>query len=987
MAFSASIRTRLAVTVSLGALLLSAAPALAQATPDEPTVVDDIIVTAQRREESAQDVPIAVSAFSAEALDNMKIDGGPELVRAIPNVSFSKSNFSMYNFSIRGVGTKAISAGSDPAVAVSFNNTPVLRNRLFEQEYLDVARVEVLRGPQGTLYGRNATAGVVNMIPALPEPGFEASVKGELGNYNSIRGSGMINVPLTDTLWFRAAGSFTKRDGFDYNSFNKTEVNDRDLWSTRLSVAWEPTDRFRTNLIWEHFEEDDNRSRTGKQLCTRDPGPAQVGSTTVPNSLLQARMSQGCSAGSLYSSDAYGVPNGAGLSQIYIASQISYGRHPTTGDIVYAVNEQLDPYAGLSQSRDLRTIATSYDPVFRAKNDVAQLNIEFDITEGLTFYSQTLYAKDDYYSSQDYARYVSNPIFNDSTNVVDIFNAPSPSLAAPGGIYTDPQLGASDRMLSVDLSRSDNRQWSQEFRLQSSWDGPFNFSLGANYLDFESRDDYFVFNNVFSLIGEYFYNVDLASPFIRQKTLCESSATRECIYVDPSPLNKLQGDGHNYFRSKNEVHTRSWAIFGEGYFDLSPELRMTVGLRYTDDEKTATPYPSQLLLGTWDLLGFGPSSGGSVSRGYPPLPDIEQGWTAWTGRFVLDWKPELSFTDNTLLYASYARGYKGGGANPPRADINTAVVQYQPLPETFEPEYVNAFEIGTKNSLFDDTLRLNVTAFYYDYKDYQVSQIVDRIALNENFDAKSMGLEIETVWRPTPDFRLDANFGFLKTEIGDGESSIDVMNRTQGNDDWVVLRPWMQVPSNCVAPRQHVETILASPMAAVFGVQALSALCGGALRVGSFDPAFPSNYPWHAVFGFTYNPLTDAPNGGRGFAADLSGNELPNAPRFTANIGAQYTFHLNDWDLTARGDYYRQSSSYFRVYNTTYDRLKGWDNLNLSVTLESPDKNLVFQAYVKNVFDDAPIVDAFTNSDDSMLTTNVFTLDPRLIGVSVTGRF
>ena len=141
------VRARLAATVSLVALSL-ATPALAQQTQEQAATIDDIIVTAQKREQSIQDVPISVSAFNAEALDAMKIEGGSELLRAIPNVSFSKNNFSMYNFSIRGIGTKAISSSSDPAVAVSFNNTPMIRNRLFESEYMDVSRVEVLRGPQ-----------------------------------------------------------------------------------------------------------------------------------------------------------------------------------------------------------------------------------------------------------------------------------------------------------------------------------------------------------------------------------------------------------------------------------------------------------------------------------------------------------------------------------------------------------------------------------------------------------------------------------------------------------------------------------------------------------------------------------------------------------------------------------------------------------------------------------------------------------------------
>ena len=145
--------------------------------------------------------------------------------------------------------------------------------------------------------------------------------------------------------------------------------------------------------------------------------------------------------------------------------------------------------------------------------------------------------------------------------------------------------------------------------------------------------------------------------------------------------------------------------------------------------------------------------------------------------------------------------------------------------------------------------------------------------------------------------------------------------------------------------------------------------------------------PFCALYGFTYDPLTEAPNGGRGFEADLGGNELPNSPNWTANIGAQYSWFLGDWDLTLRGDYYRQGESFFRVYNTEYDRLEGWDNLNLSVSLTNEARGLKLQAYVKNVFDDAPIVDAFTNSDDTGLTTNVFTLDPRLFAVRLTKSF
>jgi outer membrane receptor protein involved in Fe transport len=996
MASSARIRARLAVTVSAGALFI-AAPAVAQTAgtpptppqqdPGQATTIDDIIVTAQKREQSVQDVPIAVTALSSETLETLRIEGGSELLRAVPNVSFSKANFSMYNFSIRGIGTKAVSASSDPAVAVSFNNTPLIRNRLFEQEYLDVNRVEVLRGPQGTLYGRNATGGVVNMFPQLPTFEPEAFATGELGNFNSRRVQLMSNIPLSDTFAVRGAFAFTKRDGFDYNSFNDTHVNDRDLFTTRLSARWEPNDRFRANAIWEHFEEDDNRSRTGKQLCTNDPGPTQVGSAVITTPYNQDQLSQGCLPGSLYDAAAYGAPNGGSFGPARLLSGFFSLGIDENFQSIFPIPQGLDPYEGVVQSRDLREIATNYDPVFRAKNDVFQVNLEFDLTDTLTLFSQTAYAKDDYYASQDYARYVSNPVFSDTSQIFDFSGNPTPSPAAPGGVYNDPQLGPSSRILSADISQSDNRQWYQEFRIQSDMDGDFNFSIGANYLDFKSEDNYYVFNNTFSYLAEYFYNSVLGPDGSTQTQACDENRPFECVYVDPNPLSDINGEGHNYFRSKNVVHTRSWAVFGEGYWDLTPELRLTTGLRYTEDRKDTTPYPSQLLLGAPLAGGSGPGSGGFARRGYYALPDIEQKWEAVTGRIVLDWSPTLSFTDDTLIYGSLSRGYKGGGTNPPRLDLDPAVVQYQPLASTFEPEYVTALEIGTKNTLLDGTLRLNTTAFFYDYKDYQVSQIVDRISLNENFDATIWGLELEAVYKPTANFQIDGNVGYLKTRIADGEGSINVMDRTQGNADWTVVRPWIQVPSNCIAPTEYVERILNSPFGPSLANIAISALCAGSSRYGTFNPDFTSQLPFWAFYGFEYDPLTEAPNGGRGFEADLSGNELPNSPNWTVNIGTQYTWFLGDWDVTVRGDYYRQGESYFRIYNTEYDRLEGWDNVNLSIAVEDAQRGLMLQAYVKNVFDDAPIVDAFTNSDDTGLTTNVFTLDPRLIAVRLTKTF
>ena len=143
-------------------------------------------------------------------------------MKEVPNLTFSKTNFTGYNIQIRGIGTQAISVTTDPAVAVAFNDTPFIRNHFFEQEFYDVTQVEVLRGPQGTLYGRNATAGVVNVISAKPTDQFEAMLSADIGNYHNRRYEGMINIPIVDDrLDLRVAGEWTKRDGYTFNEIDR----------------------------------------------------------------------------------------------------------------------------------------------------------------------------------------------------------------------------------------------------------------------------------------------------------------------------------------------------------------------------------------------------------------------------------------------------------------------------------------------------------------------------------------------------------------------------------------------------------------------------------------------------------------------------------------------------------------------------------------------------------------------------------------------
>lgn len=651
---------------------------------------DVIIVTAQKRVESIQDVPIAMTALSQDDLTEQKIESGADIMRAVPNLTFSKSNFSGYNLSIRGIGTKAISATSDPGVAVSFNNVGLIHNRFFEQEFFDLERLEILRGPQGTLYGRNATGGVVNLISKKPNlGGFEGNLKAEVGNYNSRRIVGMLNIPIVpDAFGLRIAGSMTDREGYDYNLETKNRINGRDLWSLRTTLGFE-NDWLRGNFIWERFRENDNRSRTGKQLCHRDDSPDIVGSTPTrdPNPPFffsrrqeqrAAMFSTGCKAGSLYADEAFGTPNGLGLAYIAgsnVANGIQgIGWRPTTeAEQAYPgpgfvdeyigvgfLRDGVDPYAGMMQSRNLREISSIRDPIYRAKSDILELNLDIDLGPALTLSSQTAVVWDNVYSFQDYNRFNTVPIFNDTSSLIstppNVFLDPNPGPSnwqnmSPGGVFCDPQIGCSDKLGVFDISSAASKQFAQEVRVQSDFDGPFNFSVGANYTKFRTQNDYYVMSNVFTAIA-------MMSPFNSsgRQDVCDISAVpgqgggplvpiRDslCPYIDPNPVENINGEGHNYFRSSNPYELKSSALFGEAYYNISPDLNVTAGLRYTRDRKRFTPVPSQLLLAP--TL----SAGGYIGTGHPADPDITLGWNEFTGRAGIDWKPQLGFTDDTLI--------------------------------------------------------------------------------------------------------------------------------------------------------------------------------------------------------------------------------------------------------------------------------------------------------------------------------------------------
>ena len=591
---------------------------LAQASPVKS--IETVTVTSSKLGGGdVQSIPIAITALSQEQLTATQTAGGPDLVKQVPNLTFSKTNFTGYNIQIRGIGTQAISVTTDPAVAVALNDIPFIRNHFFEQEFYDLASAEVLRGPQGTLYGRNATAGVVNLITAKPTDQFEAMASGEIGSYHQRRFEGMVNLPIVDDrVDLRIAGEWTKRQGYSFNSITDQRIDGRDLWSGRVSLSINPTENWKNTLVWEHFSEDDDRMRTAKQLCKTSLPPASVDGTSVPPPtnnlgagsyyLQSAELSQGCEASSLYSREAFEVPYGFSLPYL-TALAVSGG-----------LNAEIDPYASTTQSTNLRVIKSTIAPQYKSKNDTLELNSEYSVTPSLTITSQTGYNRDFLWSAEDFNRFNTSPgVFaypdpapspgqyglypdpsglafcgNAGCNISGrnlppgspcVFTSDNSADCQRAALFCDPQLGCSDRIVAQDLSEERAWQLSQEFRLQSNFNGPFNFSVGGNYLHYETEENYYVFINALTAYSRIPFGGDNGGAgttednsdcFNSSKfsggwenlnpTLGGGEPAQSCLYIDPNPLSSLNNEGHNYFLSQNPYVLNSYAAFGEANF-------------------------------------------------------------------------------------------------------------------------------------------------------------------------------------------------------------------------------------------------------------------------------------------------------------------------------------------------------------------------------------------------------------------------------------
>ncbi|MEQ8514686.1 MAG: TonB-dependent receptor, partial [Chromatocurvus sp.] len=239
-------------------LLASVGAVPAVSAQGSGVVLEEVVVTAQRREQSLQEVPMAVSAFTRQQLQDLQADNLDSIQGAVPNLNLvqGRGSNSSVNIFLRGVGQPDALQSFDPAVGVYLDDVYMSRIQGAMFKLYDIERIEVLRGPQGTLYGKNTPGGAIKLITRNPGEELEASASLTLGNYDRVQGSAYVSGPITDTLSAGISVLHDERDGFVTDPVDGREYNDDSTTVARIKSIWSPTDRLEVTFSADYTKED-----------------------------------------------------------------------------------------------------------------------------------------------------------------------------------------------------------------------------------------------------------------------------------------------------------------------------------------------------------------------------------------------------------------------------------------------------------------------------------------------------------------------------------------------------------------------------------------------------------------------------------------------------------------------------------------------------------------------------------------------------------
>ncbi|MDF2179009.1 TonB-dependent receptor [Aliiglaciecola sp. CAU 1673] len=692
-------QTWVAASVATALLGFSAS---AQESPDKESVGIEVLeVTAQKRVENIQQVPIAISAFSEQSLRKIGAQSINDLGNITPGFETNVTSPTQPKYDIRGIRTNDFGIGADPAVGIYVDDVYVGRSGSALMNFNDVERVEVLKGPQGTLFGRNTAAGAVRIINKKPTDDTEGNYRITLGNLNKRQFEGLYNTAISDDLFWRTSVNFSDRGGYvdairypnprtdeDFKPM-RVKLGDESSQGIRTALRYVPSDSL--EMIWRaEFEEMDNDARP------------------------------------VYSANpSYYRQGGGGLHP--------FGVYETDMDAM--------------ESRHL--FGTSLE-----------INKELDIG---TLTSITAYRRFD----------TENHTEDDGSGEAR-------------GFFSSNNL-------------EHQKFFSQEFRLAGVTDGGMRWTVGTTYANEDIHQET-IAEFMMESLDSFAINESLAAaglpptgaPSLGVPGIMDlpvgTGLTNFLLQLIPNELAFLSGvtgvpvndlawriTRHNLGKPWTEVTENfgdytSYALFADVTYPVTDKLDLTLGVRYTRDEKDfgiLSQYQNQIDfpfpgVPSQDFgLAFATEyvlrddQGNPVLDGNGNVQPFEQDntWTKLTPRVVLDYQ----WTNNLMTYASFASGFKAGGFN----SLGAA--------PPFDQEEVDNMEIGMKSTLLDNKLKLNIAAFDYDYTNLQILRLTGStgnipVYNVRNVDAAGKGVEIESEWAVTDNFLLNFNYAYLDSE-------------------------------------------------------------------------------------------------------------------------------------------------------------------------------------------------------------------------------
>ncbi len=730
-------RRLLLTAAGVSAVLTYAGAAAAQDAAGDTAVVEEIVVTAQKREQASIDVPMALTAYNGERLDELGVQDMADLAKFTPGLIVQDQSPNNPGYVVRGITSDSTDPYSEPRVSVFQDGVSISKAQGSYVELFDVERVEIAKGPQSTLYGRGALIGAINIIQSKAVIGeTSGSLSVEAGDFNYLQGEAVFNAAISDSLSIRVGGRIRQRDGYVDNANSGDDFQSLDTWAGRVSIGFEPTDGFRADLIL-NYQEDTPTGTAFKSLTylATDPvtgaarggvgvgDPAALGAPADFQGGMDLGVDRtvwgvtGLMSGDL--NDAFTLTSITAYrefdsEEVFDADGIAL---PILTGLNAATNEQFSQELRLNYDNGGRIRGFVGGTYFRERSENV-IPIQIDERMALALVTGQLSA-----SAAGSGLPANNPAaaaYFDNTAFTGALVRGLVASTTSNGIILSPlqaqAIAANLRPNHVEETTATSEIDSYDLFADLTVDvtDSFEVSAGVRYTT-DNRDSSFASRTEGgrSVLGGV----------IGAATLYNNG---QALIATGTPTNIATG---------NVLVGQANAILG------------------------ALQSPFVQAIPTSALPNFGITFQPTANNGDAETRSASDGDFTWrlVGRYKLN--------EDANVYASYARGRRGpvlGAAGP--ATPYGAVRFYDVKAET-----VDSYEVGLKTALFDRAVRLDTAVYYYAYENFQtIEQVGTLFVVTNAGQATAYGFEGQLEWRALPGLDLYATYSYNHARFDEG---------------------------------------------------------------------------------------------------------------------------------------------------------------------------------------------------------------------------